>query len=325
MGLFPKNLDYVKTLDKVLSSGTLGYYDDEAKELVVGGDPDSDLGPATKSTMVHELTHALTDQHFGFGPRMTADVDAERTEQAFALSSLAEGDAELVRELWSAKHLSARERRQVVEDAGGGDVSAFLSAPPYLLSALTFPYIQGLEFVTGLQRVGRLRGRRRRLRPPAGVQRGDPAPRDLRRRPAVVGADAARRGRGGRVRERRQRQRGRVRHDRAAGPVPRRRPGGQGGRRMERRRLRPGPLRVDRSPWSTAGRPTPPPTSTSWAGRCPTGPRRGAGRRPRLGPTGRSPVPEGAGRIIRSGDRIDLVVAADASTADRLALALPAS
>ena len=35
--------------------------------------------------------------------------------------------------------------------------------------------------------------------------------------------------------------------------------------------------------------------------------------------------PNGAGRIIRSGDRIDLVVAADASTADRLALALPAS
>ncbi len=68
VGLFPENLDYVKTLDKVLSSGTLGYYDDEAKELVVGGDPDSDLGPATKSTMVHELTHALTDQHFGFGP-----------------------------------------------------------------------------------------------------------------------------------------------------------------------------------------------------------------------------------------------------------------
>ena len=85
---------------------------------------------------------------------MRADVDAERSEQSFALSALAEGDAERVRELWSAKHLTAKERRQVVEDEAGGDVSAFLSAPPYLLSALVFPYVQGLEFVTGLQRDG---------------------------------------------------------------------------------------------------------------------------------------------------------------------------
>ncbi|MEA2704112.1 MAG: hypothetical protein QOD63_2057, partial [Actinomycetota bacterium] len=154
VGLFPAGLDYVDTLDKVLSSGTLGYYDDESKELFVGGNPDTDLSPAARSTMVHELTHALTDQHFDFGARMRADVDAGRSEESFALSALAEGDAERVRELWSAKHLTAKERRQVVEGETGGDISAFLNAPPYLLSALLFPYVQGLEFVTGLQRDG---------------------------------------------------------------------------------------------------------------------------------------------------------------------------
>ncbi|MEA2702774.1 MAG: hypothetical protein QOD63_719, partial [Actinomycetota bacterium] len=45
----------------------------------------------------------------------------------------------------------------------------------------------------------------------------------------------------------------------------------------------------------------------------------------KLGDDGSFAGPDGAGRVIRSGDRIDLVVAGDASTADRLALALPAS
>ena len=323
VGLFPKNLDYVDTLDKVLSSGTLGYYDDEAKELVVGGNPDKDLGPATKSTMVHELTHALTDQHFGFGPRMTADVDAGRTEQAFALSSLAEGDAERVRELWSDKHLSARERRQVVEDSGGGDVSAFLNAPPYLLSALTFPYIQGLDFVTGLQEAGGFAAVDAAYgRPPAsseeilhpevyaaGQQWSPPT------LPDVAGAAGCENADGGNVGEFDMTELlGRYLDDGKAATAA----AGWNGdsyallRCGQRRACRPLAGRHPRRPRR--------------AGRGAVGLGRGVERVVDATGGGRGiRRPKGAGRIIRSGDRIDLVVAADASTAERLALALPAS
>ncbi len=255
---------------------------------------------------------------------MTADVDAERTEQAFALSALAEGDAELVRELWSAKHLSARERRQVVEDAGSGDVSAFLSAPPYLLSALTFPYIQGLEFVTGLQQAGGFAAVDAAYgRPPASSEeilhpevyaagRQWSAPT----LPDVAGAAGCENADGGNVGEFDMTELlGRYLDDGQAAQAA----AGWNGDAYALIRCGSTVALVDRwqadtpadldelggalSEWGEAwsGSSTPPGADGAFAG------------------------PKGAGRIIRSSDRIDLVVAGDASTVDRLALALPAS
>jgi hypothetical protein len=324
VGLFPADLDYVKTLDKVLSAGTLGYYDDQAKELFVGGDPGTDLGPAAKSTMVHELTHALTDQHFDFGARMRADVDAGRSEEAFSLSSLAEGDAERVRELWSAKYLTAKERRQAVENEGGGDVSAFLSAPPYLLTSLTFPYVQGLEFVTDLQQSGGFAAVDAAYRRPptsseeiihpsvyaAGGQWSAPV------LPDVAGAAGCQAADTGNVGEFDMTQMlGLHLDDKSAADAA----AGWNGDAYALVRCGSAIALVDRwradSPgdldelaralaeWGKA-----------WSGS--SGP---------TGADGSFAGPDGAGRVIRSGDRIDLVVAADAPTADRLALALPAS
>jgi len=63
-----KDVDYAKTIESIVTGGVLGYYDDEAKELFVGGGGGSGtLDPATKATLAHEFTHALTDQHFDFG------------------------------------------------------------------------------------------------------------------------------------------------------------------------------------------------------------------------------------------------------------------
>jgi hypothetical protein len=151
--LIGKDVDYTKTLDAILAGGVLGFYDDETKELFVGGGDSATIDPATKATLAHELTHALTDQHFDFGTRTKALDDQHRTEESAAFSAVIEGDAELVANLWQERHLSDRERRQAASGSSA-DPGVYASAPPYLLASLFFPYEDGLNFVQGRYKAG---------------------------------------------------------------------------------------------------------------------------------------------------------------------------
>lgn len=154
VGLFPPGLDFAGTIDELLSDNVLGFYDDETKDLFVGADPGQPLSVGTQGIVVHELVHALTDQHFDFGTRGRALDDADLTEESFALSALIEGDAEVTAALWAERNLSAGERRRMTEQQQGSDTGAIDRAPPYLLNSLYFPYQQGAEFVTSLVRAG---------------------------------------------------------------------------------------------------------------------------------------------------------------------------
>ena len=151
--LIDEDVDYAETIDSILAGGVLGFYDDETKELFVGGGGSATLDAATRSTLAHELTHALTDQHFDFGSRTKALDDENRTEEVAAFAALIEGDAELVAGMWQERHLSDRERR---EAALGGSVDAdvYARAPQYLLESLFFPYQDGLTFVRSRHRSG---------------------------------------------------------------------------------------------------------------------------------------------------------------------------
>jgi hypothetical protein len=151
--LIDKDVDYAKTIDSILAGGVLGFYDDEAKELFVGGGGSATLDAATRSTLAHELTHALTDQHFDFGARTKALDDANRTEEVAAFSALIEGDAELVAGFWQERHLSERERREAAL-GGSADPDVYAKAPQYLLESLFFPYQDGLTFVRARHRAG---------------------------------------------------------------------------------------------------------------------------------------------------------------------------
>jgi hypothetical protein len=92
---------------------TLGWYDDDRKEMVVRG---TDLDDTeVRLTVVHELTHALQDQQFDL-PRL--DRRAGTSGEQAALGALIEGDATLVEYeyLWSLP--------QRVQDAYWGDVES---------------------------------------------------------------------------------------------------------------------------------------------------------------------------------------------------------
>lgn len=151
--LIPGSLDFVGTIDALLAGAVLGFYDDETKELYVGGAGAGTLDAATRSVLAHELTHALTDQHFDFGATSRALDDQDKSEEGAALSALVEGDAELVAALWEREHLNDEERGQArrgaVDDGG-----AYENVPPYVISSLRFPYDAGATFVRSRHRAG---------------------------------------------------------------------------------------------------------------------------------------------------------------------------
>ncbi|HEU4888360.1 MAG TPA: hypothetical protein VFV49_10765, partial [Thermoanaerobaculia bacterium] len=110
--------------------------------------------------MVHELTHALQDQHFKLGDKEKAlmrDTDAN-----FAYHAVLEGEAVLV----MVAHLlgkSGLDFDEVVKDDGmlGMITSAAQaeqmmdpSTPKYFAEMLKFPYLDGLKFVVAAYRRG---------------------------------------------------------------------------------------------------------------------------------------------------------------------------
>ncbi|MET0626842.1 MAG: DUF6782 family putative metallopeptidase, partial [Acidimicrobiia bacterium] len=98
LGLVTEPVDLLAAEESSDVEGTLGFYDDETGELVVRG---TDLGDTeVQLTIVHELTHALQDQHFDLGK---LDSRTETSGESAALNSLIEGDASLVEReyLWS--------------------------------------------------------------------------------------------------------------------------------------------------------------------------------------------------------------------------------
>jgi len=130
----------------------LGYYDPKTKELVVGssGD-DGDIDIATRLTLVHELDHALTDQWFDFGTATQALDDADREEELDAYTAILEGDAKLLEARYTEKYLSEEEQVVLALGALGGEANGDTLAklartPPFLLAYLYFPYEAGLAF-----------------------------------------------------------------------------------------------------------------------------------------------------------------------------------
>ena len=155
LGLLPADVSYQRLFDDIVRSGAvLGFYDTKTRELFVRADGEFD--GQVRATVVHEMTHALTDQHFGYGPRVDALDEADRAEESFAFSSLLEGDARLTETIWMDRHLDPLEALAAALGLGASSEAgeALTNAPPYFLKSLLFPYTQGLEFVESLHSAG---------------------------------------------------------------------------------------------------------------------------------------------------------------------------
>ncbi|HVL92675.1 MAG TPA: hypothetical protein VM264_04955 [Acidimicrobiales bacterium] len=144
MGLVAPGLDLVAAVDRFAGEAVLGFYDAETDELVVRG---MAATPLVRTTLVHELVHALEDQHFDLDRPDLGD------EEAAAFQALAEGSAAVVEERY-VDSLSPSERRAAegAELARGralpGDV------PEVVQIAFGFPYVFGPDLVRALLEAG---------------------------------------------------------------------------------------------------------------------------------------------------------------------------
>ena len=151
LGLLDQDIDLLELYLDLYGEQVAGYYDGETGELVVpAGDSLSEL---QKATLVHELTHALTDQRFGFNDEYEAMIDEDRFDEAVAMLAVIEGDATLT-ELLYIQQLDLSQQQDLLGEMFGTDSTVFDSVPAYLQNSLIFPYQEGLAFVQRFYEVG---------------------------------------------------------------------------------------------------------------------------------------------------------------------------
>lgn len=148
LGLIEPDRSLVDLLRDLYAQGVLGFYDPETDELVVRG---TELSPYVRQTIVHELVHALDDQHFEL---FREQYDERDDEIATGFTALVEGNARRIEQQWLADQpTDVREQAREEEQAFGSgiDVEAF---PEILLFEIGAPYELGEIFVDALEAAG---------------------------------------------------------------------------------------------------------------------------------------------------------------------------
>ena len=147
LGLINPGVDLFELYTELYSEQVAGYYDGELKELVVPAG--TELSELQKVTLVHELTHALTDQHFLFDARIEQLDDEDRFDELSALQAVIEGDASFT-ELLYVTELPIAAQMQIVTEAFAQDTTILEQTPPFIEDLLLFPYLVGSEFIQSL-------------------------------------------------------------------------------------------------------------------------------------------------------------------------------
>ena len=147
LGLLDGSVDLLQSYTDLYAEAVGGFYDNDTGEMVISGD--DALGPLAKTIVVHELIHALTDQHFDFASKLDSLVDEKRYQEAAAIQALAEGDATYF-QLVYMQTLPTSEQVEAVQESLAADTTIADSLPPWFTEDLTWPYDAGFAFVDRL-------------------------------------------------------------------------------------------------------------------------------------------------------------------------------
>jgi hypothetical protein len=140
-GFIEPDQDAVSVERSFGAAGVLGFYDTEKNELVVRG---AEVTPYFRTTLVHELTHALDDQLVELD---RPEYDESDDEVAFGLSAVAEGNARRVERAYYDALSDDEQRAADREESGyanGIDIGDFRLS--YLVLQYA-PYELGQIFV----------------------------------------------------------------------------------------------------------------------------------------------------------------------------------
>ena len=156
VGLLHGKLDLLAADNTASGGGTLAYYSFDTKSVTIRGQR---ITPSMRSTIVHELTHALQDQHFDIGARMKALQKSKDPASAAAysvLDSIVEGDAERVETKY---HDSlGRKARKSLDASQKADFKQanqeYKKVPQILVTQMTAPYTLGEALLAVVEQNG---------------------------------------------------------------------------------------------------------------------------------------------------------------------------
>ena len=147
LGLIEKNIDLDALGETAAGQSLLGWYDPEENALFVRG---NEVTPFIKTILVHELTHALQDQHFDI---VREDLYEADDDSSLGLEAVVEGDATRV-EMAYYESLTAEEERLVELEANDAGDPATSDVPDALSAWMSAPYQLGPIFMEAMFRDG---------------------------------------------------------------------------------------------------------------------------------------------------------------------------
>lgn len=152
LGAIPRDTDLFATRKSVLEGQVAGFYVPETEELVVLSG--NTVGPLEKTTLAHELEHALADQKLGLP--VESESDPKTADKDLAGLAVVEGDATLTMQRWSLAHLSLSDQLGML---GGSpqlqeSQEQLQAMPHYIRQELAFPYLDGMNLVCDRHKAG---------------------------------------------------------------------------------------------------------------------------------------------------------------------------
>lgn len=141
LGLLDKDASLFEDTNTITTGGTLAFYDPDTEEMVIKG---TELTVGLRVTIVHELTHALQDQHFDLGR------DFESDNKAALFHALGEGDASRIENRY-VDSLSEDDQNEYYDeqDAASDEAeSAIEDVSPFISQLFGAPYALGEPLTT---------------------------------------------------------------------------------------------------------------------------------------------------------------------------------
>ena len=152
LGIIPEEFNYIQGLKQAYGSEVLGYYDYIKKRFVVGKKSES---KTEKHVLVHELTHALQDQHYNVDNLLKPGTESDKI---LAIRALLEADALRTVELYRQNFDCSRhnEKTALIESRHLVLVPELAHIPRALRMLIDFPYSHGKAFLCEALRLGKL-------------------------------------------------------------------------------------------------------------------------------------------------------------------------
>ncbi len=147
-GFISENIDLKNTLLQFQTQEVAGFYDPEVDKFYVIGEKISFDSLADKETIIHELTHALQDQHFGL--ESMPNSSTSRDDISLSSDALIEGGAMTVTfDYYSDQYgIDVKEYGdEVIDRLRQNFESQIGEYPRILVETMAFQYVDGYSFV----------------------------------------------------------------------------------------------------------------------------------------------------------------------------------